>query len=334
MADLVSIIIPVRNGEATIVRCLEAAFASDYENFEVIVVDDGSDDRSAELIRTFPCTLIQLPVPSGASRARNVGVSHCHGNILFFTDADCLLNEDTVARAVERLSVANNNVVLGGTYTVQPADNRFFSAFQSAFINYFESKGDGDPDYIATHAMVLYAHTFRASRGFAEHYLPILEDVDFSHRMKKSGHRLVIDPGIQVRHVFDYSLVGSVRNGFRKAKYWTIYSIYNRDLLVDSGTASWALKFNTVALFGSVLVVLLILATGKMLLATIIVVLMALDITVNRDLLRAFYRARGTGFALTAAAYYLLVYALVVGVGGLAGLVCYRSYARLLETSG
>lgn len=334
MTDLVSIIIPVRNGEATIVRCLEAAFASHYENFEVIVVDDGSDDRSAELIKTFPCMLIQLPAPSGASRARNVGVSHCHGNILFFTDADCLLNEDAVPLAVERLSVGNQHVVLGGTYTVQPADNRFFSAFQSAFINYFESRGDGDPDYIATHAMALYANAFRASRGFAEHYLPILEDVEFSHRMKNSGYRLVIDPGIKVRHIFDYSFAGSVQNGFTKARYWIIYSIHNKDLLADSGTASRALKFNTAALFGSVLVALLVLATGKAWLSTIIVLLMALNITVNRDLLRAFYRARGAGFALAAAAYYLLVYPLVVGAGGLAGLLSYRRYAGLLETTG
>lgn len=332
MTDLVSIIIPVRNGEGTIVRCLEAAFASDYETFEVIVVDDGSNDRSAELIRSFPCKLIQLPAPAGASRARNVGVSHCRGNILFFTDADCLLNGDSVALAVERLSVANRNVVLGGTYTVRPADNRFFSAFQSAFINYFESRGDGGPDYIATHAMALYAHTFRASRGFAEHYLPILEDVEYSHRMRKNGHRLVIDPRIQVRHIFDYSFADSVRNGFRKAKYWTIYSIDNKDLLADSGTASRALKINTATLFGSVLVALLVLATGKASLSTIIVVLMALNITVNRDLLRAFYRARGAGFALAATAYYLLVYPLAVGAGGLAGVLCYRRYAGLLET--
>ena len=100
MADLVSIIIPVRNGAATIARCLEAAFASRYEHFEVIVVNDGSDDRSAEIIKTFPCTLVELPKPSGASRARNIGASHSHGDILFFTDADCLLNEDALAIAV------------------------------------------------------------------------------------------------------------------------------------------------------------------------------------------------------------------------------------------
>lgn len=334
MADLVSIIIPVRNGAATIARCLEAALASRYEHFEVIVVDDGSDDHSADIIKMFPCTLVQLPTHSGVSRARNVGASHSRGDILFFTDADCLLQEDTLAVAVDRLSSAGQNAVLGGTYTLHPADDRFFSAFQSAFINYCESRGSGNPDYIAAHAMVLYVRTFKASRGFVEEYLPILEDIDFSHRLRRTGHRLVMDPGIQVRHLFNYSLVGSVTNGFRKAKYWTIYSIHNKDLLADSGTASRALKLNVAALFSSVLAALLVLVTGNVWFPVIIGVLMAMNITVNRDLIRAFFRARGMAFALAASAYYLLAYPLVVGAGGLAGILSYRRYAGLLEAAG
>jgi glycosyltransferase involved in cell wall biosynthesis len=332
--DLVSIIIPVRNGAATIARCLEAALASRYERFEVIVVNDGPDDRSAEIIKTFPCTLVQLPRPSGVSRARNIGAYHSHGDILFFTDADCLLNEDTLAIAVASLTAAGRDVILGGTYTREPADDRFFSAFQSVFINHDESRVRDNPDYIAAHAMVLYADTFENSGGFVENFLPIIEDVDFSHRLRKTGHRLIMNPEIQVRHLFDFSLLGSVCNGFRKSKYWTIYSIHNRDLLADSGSASWALKFNAAALFGSVLVALLVLATGNAWYFLIIAVLMALNISVNRDLLRGFYRARGMAFAFAASAYYLLVYPLVVCAGGLAGVLSYRRYAGLLEASG
>ena len=334
MTELVSIIIPVRNGADTIGRCLEAALASRYERFEVIVVDDASDDRSAEIVRMFPCMLLQLPAPSGASRARNVGASHSRGEILFFTDADCLLNEDALAIAVRSLSAAGDTVVVGGTYTLQPADDRFFSAFQSAFIHYFESRGGESPDYIATHAMALYARTFKASRRFAEDYLPILEDVDFSHRLRRTGHRLVMDSSIQVRHLFDYSLLESIGNGFRKAKYWTIYSVHNRDLLADSGTASRALKLDVAALFGSLLALLFVLSTGNLWFSVVIALLMALNINVNRDLVRTFYRARGMAFAGAASAYYFLVYPLAVGAGGLAGVFSYRRYARLLEVTG
>ncbi|MCP4379647.1 MAG: glycosyltransferase [bacterium] len=332
MTIFVSIIIPVRNGEATIARCLEAALASHYENFEVIIVDDGSDDRSAAIIKTFPCTLIQLPKPSGASRARNIGASHSKGDILFFTDADCLLKEDTLALAVDRLSSAGRNHVVGGTYTLHPADDGFFSAFQSAFINHSESRCGESTDYIATHAMALHACTFKASRGFAEKYLPILEDVDFSHRLRRTGHRLVMDDRIQVRHLFNYSLLGSIRNGFKKAKYWTIYSIHNKDLLADSGTASRAFKLNVVALFGSVLAALLVLISGNAWFAVIIAVLTVLNISVNREQVRVFFQARRRAFGFVV--YYLLIYPLAVGAGGLAGILNYHRYARLLEAAG
>lgn len=334
IAGLVSVIIPVRNGEATIARCLEAVFASNYEHFEVIVVDDGSDDRSARIIQDFPCALVRLSRHSGVSRARNIGARHSHGDMLFFTDADCLLNEDTLARAVATLGTAGREVLLGGTYTEQPADDRFFSAFQSVFINHAESRDCDKPDYIATHAMMLYADTFEKSGGFSEDFMPILEDVDFSHRLRRTGHRLMLDPKVQVRHLFDFSLLCSVSNGYRKSKYWTIYSIHNKDLLADSGTASLALKFNAAALFGSILALLLVLVTGNAWYAAIIAVLMTLNVTLSLDLLRRFYRTRGPGFALAAAAYYLLVYPLVVVAGGIAGVLRYRRYAGLLGAAG
>jgi hypothetical protein len=105
-------------------------------------------------------------------------------------------------------------------------------------------------------------------------------------------------------------------------------------LLADSGTASRALKLDVVALFGSILAALLVLSTGNAWFSVFIVVLMGLNITMNGDLLRGFYRARGMTFAFAASAYYLLVYPLVVAAGGLAGVLSYRRYAGLLEAAG
>lgn len=332
-AGLVSVIIPVRDGEATIAHCLEAAFASVYANFEVIVVDDGSRDRTAEIARTYPCTLVQLHRPSGVSRARNVGAIHSKGEILFFTDADCLLCKNAIAQAVDTLTSAGRNVILGGTYSMEPADDRFFSTFQAVFVNYVESRVSNNPDYVAAHAMVMYGETFAESGGFDENFLPLIEDVDFSHRLRRTGHRLVMNPEIQVRHFFDFSFLGSVCNGFRKSKYWVVYSIHNRDLLADSGSASWALKFDAVALFGSILAVLLVLISGNAWYAAVIPVLMAANIAMNRKLLQEFYRARGAMFAVGASVYYLLIYPLVVGAGGLAGVMIYRHFTGLLGGS-
>ena len=325
MNPLISIIVPNRNGAATIGRCLEAALASRFESFELIVVDDASADDSRERIRRFPCRLVQLPRHGGAARARNTGARESRGEVLFFTDADCLLEPDALARAAEGLR-GGADLVVGGTYTLAACEPRFFDRFQSVFVHHFETKRAPQADYLAAHALALSAATFRRHGGFAENGLPILEDVEFSHRLRRAGCRLVMDPAIRARHVFDYSLWRSLRNAFRKAHYWTCYSLGNRDLLADSGTASHELKLDVAAWCLSVALLAAALATGAPGLAAAVLAVQAANAYASRGLLRAFHRAHGAVFASGATLYYLLVYPLAVGAGGLAGLWLYRSH--------
>ncbi len=331
MDKFISIIIPNYQGGATIGKCLEAAFASRYRNFEVIVVDDCSEDNSIEVIKRFPCRLIRLDTHSGAARVRNIGAAHSSGDILFFTDADCILQEDTLFIASKTIPLAGPGVVIGGTYTRIPFDNGFFSLFQSVFVNYSETRAEEHPDYIATHAMIIDARDFRESGGFTEKFLPILEDVDISHRLRRAGYRLVMNPAVQVQHIFNFSLYRSLRNAIRKSMYWTMYSIKNGDLFADSGTASTGLKANVAACFSATLVLLAFLLTGNKALVPLIPLILSIDLFVNRELLMAFHRARGFLFALAAALYYLLLYPVAVGAGTLAGIVKYFSTGHALR---
>lgn len=196
MAPYISIIIPNRNGAATIAQCLEAAFASRYEDFEIIVADDCSQDRSVEAIERFPCRLVRLGRHGGASAARNAGAAVARGELLFFTDADCLVQEDALAIAGESFLRHGPGVVIGGTYTPNPYDTDFFSRFQSVFINHSETRHPSDPDYAASHAMVIAAEAFRRSGGFTEDFLPVAEDVEFSHRLRRAGYRIVMGKSV------------------------------------------------------------------------------------------------------------------------------------------
>lgn len=323
MANFISIIIPNRNGEATLEACLAAAFASRYEPFEVIVVDDGSADRSVAIIECFPCRLLRLEAPAGASRARNRGAAAGRGDMLFFTDADCLLQENTLAVAGAALAAAGRDAVVGGTYTCLPPERSFFSRFQSVFINYCETKRPARPDYIATHALAMDAEAFRRSGGFAEDFLPILEDVEFSHRLRRAGVRLVMEPALQVRHLFNFSLRKSLRNALRKSFYWTVYSLGRGDLLADSGTASAELKLNVTAHALAVLLLALAALTGEIVLLASVPVLVAANLFASRGFLRALRRAGGPRFAAAAALYYVALYPAAVGAGALAGALRY-----------
>jgi len=334
MAGLVSIIIPNHNGGATIRKCLEAAFASVYNDFEIIVVDDCSKDDSVDVIRQFPCTLIRLNEHAGAARARNIGAANSSGEILFFTDADCLLEKNTVNMAGDFLASKGPDVVVGGTYTPLPYDNSFFSLFQSIFINYSETKNSDNPDYIATHAMAIDAETFRRNHGFSESLLPILEDVEFSHRLSRAGYRLVINPEIQVRHIFGFSLLKSLRNAMVKSMYWTVYSLWNKDLLADSGTASVELKSNVAAYWLCVLLLLGYSFTAGSAILLFLPLVLSANLLINGRLLRALYRTGGLSFSIAATLYYLIIYPLPVSAGALAGIVRYRRTTADLEGLG
>ena len=207
-----------------------------------------------------------------------------------------------------------------GTYTLLPYDQTFFSIFQSVYIHYSETKNTGNPDYIATHAMIIAKELFQKSGGFNEFFMPILEDVEFSHRLKKKGIRLLMKPDIQVQHIFNFSLAKSMGNGIRKSKYWSIYSIKNRDLLADSGTASLEFKFNVLACFVAILLVLIGILVKSSVFVLPVLLLFGCNLFLNRNLLMAFHRVRGPFFAISAGLYYTLVYPFAVGIGVCSGI--------------
>lgn len=321
MNKRISVIIPNYNGSSTIGRCLEASFSSEYDNFEVIVADDCSTDNSVEIIKEFPCKLISLDKHSGASKARNTGAENSKGDILFFIDADCLVQRDTLTKVNKAFSITDN-AITGGTYSAIPYDKDFFSTFQSIFINYSETKKK-EPDYIATHAMIIDSEVFKKTGGFVENCLPILEDVESSHRLRKTGYKLTMNSEILVRHIFNFTLIKSLKNAFRKSRYWTIYSIKNKDLLADSGTASYELKINVATLFLNALLTMLFFYFKNTAFLISILLICAVNLSVSKGLIKAFYKAKGLSFVISATLYYTLIYPLPVGAGAISGIVKY-----------
>jgi len=299
---------------------LEAAFNSTFDNFEIIVVDDSSTDGSMAIIAPYPCRVIRLPKHGGASMARNTGAENSRGDVLLFIDADCLLQPDTLTKAASAYMEGGPEVVIGGTYTRLPYDQSFFSTFQSIFIHYSETKNAQNPDYIATHAMLIQADIFKRSGGFNEDFMPILEDVEYSHRLKNAGYRLHMHPEILVQHIFNFTLIKSLSNGIRKTKYWSIYSIKNKDLLSDSGTASQEFKFNVLSCFANLALLFLGLLLHNWIFILPVLLLYCTNLYLNRHLIKAFHKTRGPSFAISAVLYYTFLYPFAVGIGAFSGI--------------
>lgn len=101
----ISIIIPVYNTEKYIERCLQSVLAQTYQQFEIIIVDDGSTDGSIEICKKYAFKTSQIKIiqikNSGLSVARNVGIRNASGDYICFVDSDdwidCFLLEKAVS---------------------------------------------------------------------------------------------------------------------------------------------------------------------------------------------------------------------------------------------
>lgn len=98
-----SIIIPVYNVEKYIVKCLDSVLNQTYKDFEVIVVNDGTTDKSIEMIKDYPIKLITQK-NQGLSAARNKGASKATGEYLLFLDSDDYIEKDLLKNIDKSLS--------------------------------------------------------------------------------------------------------------------------------------------------------------------------------------------------------------------------------------
>ena len=334
----VSVVIPVYNGAETIRHALKAVHESTFRDFEIVVVNDGSTDNTMDVLSEcagpYPYKLVALDHNTGVSHARNAGAAAASGRILLFIDADCVVMPPTIQRCVERLT-QSDCICVGGAYTSAASfDKDFFSQFQSLYIHYVETKNQF-PDYIATHCMAMRKDDFEGYGGFIEDsfigHQASVEDVEFSHRMLRAGHCLTRPADIQVMHIFRFTFAKSIRNAIKKSKYWTMYSLHNRDVMKDSGAASYELKIDVVTQTLNLALVIAAVATRFWWLLLPVPILFALNIGTSYGLLRLFKRERGWGFFLVATGYYQFVYPAGVAYGSLIGTLKYIWEVKILR---
>jgi len=182
-APAASVIIPVLNGEATLGTLLSALKnQAGVDAFEIIVVDNGSTDRTMEIARAHGATVLQQPV-RGPSAARNLGLAHARAEILVCADADTIPSRRWLASLVA--SFADPAVIIAGGPILgwQPgtAAERFCSA-RAAYLRAQTADHPRFPFAIGM-SMAVRRTSARAIGGWAED-MTSGEDVEFSHRLR------------------------------------------------------------------------------------------------------------------------------------------------------
>ena len=122
---LITVIVPVYNGESTISSCIDSITSQSYSNIEVIIVDDGSTDGTAALIDGVQAADARVKAihiaNGGVSAARNLALSQARGEYVLFVDADDSLVEEAIADLWQGAQESGASLVIGGFDRYDPA---------------------------------------------------------------------------------------------------------------------------------------------------------------------------------------------------------------------
>lgn len=112
--NLISVIVPVFNGEKYVEKCIGNLINQSYKAIEIIVVDDGSIDRSMDIAARYPVKIIKQE-NKGVSAARNVGISHADGEYIHFMDVDDSINCDFYKSLIDAIVLHDADIACCGT---------------------------------------------------------------------------------------------------------------------------------------------------------------------------------------------------------------------------
>jgi glycosyltransferase involved in cell wall biosynthesis len=222
----ISVVIPVRDGNHTLGRCLAALKRSSFRNFEVIVVDDCSKEDCSAIVRSFGFKSIRLNQPREAEYARNRGVELARGDIIVFTDCDMLLQPDALQKIHDHFA-ENQYAAVSGVCTPETDDKNLAARYKNLWLYYSYTNSPEDFDWFILSIGAIKRDVFLALKGFQTTYSTLAGggDLEFGRRLKEKGYRILLDTTIQGKHLKTYTLWSLLRNDYTRGKGWFQFAV-------------------------------------------------------------------------------------------------------------
>lgn len=317
----------MRNGGADFGHCLDSILRSTFRDWELIVVDDGSEDSSA-LAATEAGAKVLQSAGRGPAAARNLGAREASGEFLFFLDADCSLAPRSLERAAATLAADSGLDALFGSYDDSPSAPGLAAQYKNLQHHFVHQRGKVEAETFWAGCGVVRRATFLQLGGFDEQRFrrPAVEDVELGSRLRAAGHRIRLAKDVQVTHHKAWTLAGIVKSDLLdRGIPWT-------ELLIEGRAAQSELNLGVsgrVSAAGMVLLVAAVLAApfqpGALTVAGLAAFVL---LTVNLSFYRFLRQRRGVAFAAAAVPLHWLYHlncAVAFAVGSL------RSGVRFLQ---
>ena len=146
MKETVSIIVPVYNVEKYLKECVDSIINQTYKNLEIILIDDGSTDRSSEICDRYAKAddriLVIHQKNGGLSDARNTGLDNCSGDFIMFVDSDDKIKPETVKKMYAVLTEAGAEICICGAQQFGEKNEPFTIEEPIKYINGTEALND------------------------------------------------------------------------------------------------------------------------------------------------------------------------------------------------
>lgn len=249
---VVSIIIPVYNGERHIGRCLDHLLRQSYpmEKLEFIIVDNGSTDDTISIIESYGLKSYRAS-KKGPGAARNAGFLIASGEIIVLIDSDCLADPDLIdrhVRAHQFFETADPDVkIIGGG--IQGWNTNFWSVCDD-FCSWTNNHPLLPPGYVSSHPtanLSFRRELIRQGICFDEE-LKSGEDYDFCINVTRAGYKIFFEPKAVVFHINRTRFSSFMKH----AKDWTVseYRLRQKGIIVPprNNSLRWTLIFANILL--------------------------------------------------------------------------------------
>jgi GT2 family glycosyltransferase len=307
-----SVVVPARNAEASLGRCLEAVRRSACGIAETVVVDDGSCDGTSAIATSFGAVLVRQGSPIGPAGARNVGARTAAAPIVLFVDADVVLGDDAIDRIMASFDEDPERAAIFGSYDDDPDGGAFVSDYRNLLHHFVHQSSREDSQSFWAGCGAVRRPIFLALGGFDERYIRAsIEDIEFGGRLARAGHRIRLDKGVRCTHLKKWTLGSVLVTDIRDRAYpWA-------RLMLDARGMSSDLNLQPAHRLSAVLVWLglasmagsLLLPDWRRVFLSVFIAATAGVVGLNWGFYRFLYRRRGLAFALGGVLMHSLYYA-------------------------
>jgi hypothetical protein len=331
-APLVSVVIPNYNYARVLGLCLRAVQEQTYEPIEIILVDDCSTDDSVQVAAALGVDAITPPANGGVCAARNLGVGHARGEVIFFLDSDVALDPDAVARAVAVLQSDERVGAVCGNYdTVPLIRNSLVKEYRNLYRHYWmkSASADGTVSGFLNCAIIAVRAAVWAQAGPWDPRLVHSEGLVVIERLTACGE-VRLDSSVRGRHDDDATLGVALRKVFTRTHQHVPYFLQRQRV---AGVVGSSESGASLAAALAVVTLPVPLLAGTAWAAVLPAVLLAAWVALDGRLHRFVFRSRGPAFGAFFIGVHFLVN-LAIAAGAAAGILQWltsRSFRRLHE---